>query len=58
LPDAPRPAPNVTVREVSETAVLVDWDPVANADRYHVYFSAEMTKTWNFGSATVSKPTC
>ena len=51
----PDPPPNVTVREVSETAVLVDWDPVAGADRYHVYFGTDMAKMALFGSATASE---
>ena len=39
IPDAPD---GLDVREVSETSVMVDWDPVADADRYHVYVGVDL----------------
>ena len=48
----PDPPPNVTVRETSETSVLVDWDTVAGARRYYVFYGMDITKMSLFGSAT------
>jgi hypothetical protein len=33
----------------------VDWDPVAGADRYHVFYGMDITKMLLFGSATTSE---
>ena len=49
------PPDGLDVREVSETNVLVDWDPVADADRYHVYVGAELATMELKESATASE---
>ena len=54
-PRIPEPPDGVTVRETSETSVLVDWDPVPGVDRYHVYFGTDLNKMALFGSATASE---
>ena len=51
----PEPPDGIDVREVSETNVLVDWDPVANADRYHVYVGADLSTMELKESATASE---
>ena len=52
IPDAPD---GLDVSEVSETSVNVDWDPVADADRYHVYVGVDLATMELKESATASE---
>ena len=51
----PEPPDGLDVSEVSETSVNVDWDPVANADRYHVYVGVDLATMELKESATASE---
>lgn len=54
-PDVPT---NITSTVLTATSVLIDWDDVANADRYQVRYRVQGTTTWtNTGNLFVSEAT-